>query len=97
MEEYGVNSEFKENDSQESQKVSPPMETGTGNENRSRERQPTRSEQCLFLRGDSRSRLPAEQTPGSINEGGELGYSLAHAYVAALDNRAPPEVYFNRN
>jgi xylulose-5-phosphate/fructose-6-phosphate phosphoketolase len=26
------------------------------------------------------------QTPGSINEGGELGYSLAHAYGAALDN-----------
>ncbi len=24
--------------------------------------------------------------PGSINEGGELGYSLAHAYGAALDN-----------
>ena len=26
------------------------------------------------------------ETPGSINEGGELGYSLAHAYGAALDN-----------
>jgi len=26
------------------------------------------------------------QTPGSINEGGELGYSLAHAYGAAMDN-----------
>jgi xylulose-5-phosphate/fructose-6-phosphate phosphoketolase len=25
-------------------------------------------------------------TPGSINEGGELGYSLAHAYGAAFDN-----------
>jgi xylulose-5-phosphate/fructose-6-phosphate phosphoketolase len=25
------------------------------------------------------------ETPGSINEGGELGYSLAHAYGAALD------------
>jgi xylulose-5-phosphate/fructose-6-phosphate phosphoketolase len=25
-------------------------------------------------------------TPGSINEGGELGYSLAHAFGAALDN-----------
>ena len=24
----------------------------------------------------------APETPGSINEGGELGYSLAHAYVA---------------
>ncbi len=28
----------------------------------------------------------APQTPGSIHEGGELGYSLAHAYGAALDN-----------
>jgi xylulose-5-phosphate/fructose-6-phosphate phosphoketolase len=27
----------------------------------------------------------APETPGSINEGGELGYSLAHAYGAALD------------
>jgi len=28
----------------------------------------------------------AATTPGSINEGGELGYSLAHAYGAAFDN-----------
>ncbi|MCX3060872.1 phosphoketolase family protein [Streptomyces beihaiensis] len=28
----------------------------------------------------------APQTPGSIHEGGELGYALAHAYGAALDN-----------
>jgi xylulose-5-phosphate/fructose-6-phosphate phosphoketolase len=28
----------------------------------------------------------APQTPGSINEGGELGYSLLHAYGAVLDN-----------
>jgi xylulose-5-phosphate/fructose-6-phosphate phosphoketolase len=28
----------------------------------------------------------APQTPGSINEGGELGYSLAHAFGAAFDN-----------
>ncbi|WP_072314281.1 phosphoketolase family protein [Agrococcus sp. Marseille-P2731] len=28
----------------------------------------------------------APETPGSINEGGELGYSLAHAYGAALDD-----------
>ena len=28
----------------------------------------------------------APSTPGSINEGGELGYSLLHAYGAALDN-----------
>jgi xylulose-5-phosphate/fructose-6-phosphate phosphoketolase len=29
--------------------------------------------------------MPPE-TPGSINEGGELGYSLAHAYGAVFDN-----------
>ena len=28
----------------------------------------------------------APETPGSINEGGELGYSLSHAFGAALDN-----------
>ncbi len=28
----------------------------------------------------------APETPGSINEGGELGYSLLHAYGAILDN-----------
>ena len=28
----------------------------------------------------------APETPGSIHEGGELGYSVAHAYGAALDN-----------
>ncbi len=28
----------------------------------------------------------APEVPGSINEGGELGYSLVHAYGAALDN-----------
>jgi xylulose-5-phosphate/fructose-6-phosphate phosphoketolase len=28
----------------------------------------------------------APQTPGSFNEGGELGYSLLHAYGAALDH-----------
>ena len=26
------------------------------------------------------------ETPGSIHEGGELGYSLSHAYGMALDN-----------
>ena len=30
----------------------------------------------------------APQTPGSIHEGGELGYSLLHAYGAAFDNPA---------
>ncbi len=28
----------------------------------------------------------APEVPGSINEGGELGYSLSHAYGAAFDN-----------
>ncbi|NGO69188.1 phosphoketolase family protein [Streptomyces boncukensis] len=28
----------------------------------------------------------APETPGSLHEGGELGYSLSHAYGAALDN-----------
>ncbi len=28
----------------------------------------------------------APETPGSINEGGELGYSVSHAYGAILDN-----------
>ena len=36
--------------------------------------------------GGSASHLTAE-TPGTIHEGGELGYSLAHAYGAAFDNR----------
>lgn len=29
----------------------------------------------------------APETPGSINEGGELGYSLSHAFGAILDNK----------
>ena len=28
----------------------------------------------------------APETPGSINEGGELGYSIAHAFGAVFDN-----------
>src|SRR3712207_7671362 len=28
----------------------------------------------------------APETPGSIHEGGELGYSLSHAFGAAFDN-----------
>ena len=31
----------------------------------------------------------APETPGSINEGGELGYSLAHAFGAVADNPDP--------
>ena len=35
----------------------------------------------------------APETPGSIHEGGELGYSLSHAFGAAFDNpRAPRRV-----
>ncbi len=30
----------------------------------------------------------APETPGSIHEGGELGYALSHAYGAAFDDRA---------
>ena len=28
----------------------------------------------------------APETPGSINEGGELGYSIAHAFGAVVEN-----------
>ena len=31
----------------------------------------------------------APETPGSIHEGGELGYSIVHAYGAAFDNPGP--------
>ena len=31
----------------------------------------------------------APETPGTIHEGGELGYALAHAYGAAFDNPGP--------
>src|SRR3984893_5156027 len=37
------------------------------------------------LPGAARSPV-APEVPGSIHEGGELGYSLAHAYGAAFDN-----------
>ena len=41
--------------------------------------------QAVFVsRRDSQSCAP--DVPGSINEGGELGYSLAHAFGAAFDN-----------
>ena len=29
------------------------------------------------------------ETPGSIHEGGELGYSVSHAFGAAFDNPGP--------
>ena len=31
----------------------------------------------------------APETPGSIHEGGELGYAVVHAYGAAFDNPGP--------
>jgi len=40
--------------------------------------------QCSFPGGIPSHAAP--ETPGSINEGDELGYSLSHAYGAALDN-----------
>jgi transketolase N-terminal domain/subunit len=30
--------------------------------------------------------IVSPQTPGSIHEGGELGYSISHAFGAAFDN-----------
>ena len=38
-----------------------------------------------YLEG-SYSEIYAPETPGSINEGGELGYSIAHAFGAVFDN-----------
>src|SRR6201982_533119 len=43
----------------------------------------------LFRQFSSPGGIPshvAPETPGSIHEGGELGYSLVHAYGAAFDN-----------
>jgi nucleotide-binding universal stress UspA family protein len=40
----------------------------------------------------------APETPGSIHEGGELGYCVSHAYGAAFDNptySGPPGTYFS--
>ena len=45
--------------------------------------------QKLFKRFSFPGGIPshvAPETPGSINEGGELGYSLAHAFGAVIDN-----------
>lgn len=39
----------------------------------------------FFFPGGISSHVPQE-TPGSIHEGGELGYSLSHAFGAAFDN-----------
>ncbi len=51
--------------------------------------QDVRGMQRLFKQFSFPGGIPshvAPETPGSINEGGELGYSLAHAYGAAFDN-----------
>ena len=48
-----------------------------------------RGMQALFKQFSFPGGIPshvAPETPGSINEGGELGYSLMHAYGAAFDN-----------
>ena len=45
--------------------------------------------QRLFMQFSFPGGIPshaAPETPGSINEGGELGYSLLHAYGAVFDN-----------
>ena len=38
----------------------------------------------------------APETPGSIHEGGELGYSLLHAYGAVFDNPGPDRLLRDR-
>lgn len=51
--------------------------------------QDARGMQRLFKQFSFPGGIPshaAPETPGSINEGGELGYSLSHAYGAAFDN-----------
>ena len=51
--------------------------------------QDTEGMQKLFKQFSFPGGIPshvAAETPGSINEGGELGYVLAHAYGAAFDN-----------
>jgi xylulose-5-phosphate/fructose-6-phosphate phosphoketolase len=49
-----------------------------------RRRHPKAVPPVLVPRRHSEPRRP--ETPGSIHEGGELGYSLSHAYGAAFDN-----------
>jgi xylulose-5-phosphate/fructose-6-phosphate phosphoketolase len=43
---------------------------------------------ALFKQFSFPAAFPAtrRQTPGSINEGGELGYSMLHAHGAVFDN-----------
>lgn len=42
--------------------------------------------QFSFPPGGIPSHVAPPETPGSIHEGGELGYALSHAYGAAFDN-----------
>src|SRR3982075_1704819 len=62
---------------------------GTYSETYAHVPQNARGVQRLFKQFSFPGGLPshvAPETPGSIHEGGELGYSLAHAYGAAFDN-----------
>jgi xylulose-5-phosphate/fructose-6-phosphate phosphoketolase len=62
---------------------------GTYSELYSHVPQNTRGMQRLFKQFSFPGGIPshvAPETPGSIHEGGELGYSIAHAYGAAFDN-----------
>ena len=62
---------------------------GTYTELYSRVTQDEAGMQLLFKQFSFPGGIPshaAPETPGSINEGGELGYSLAHAFGAVFDN-----------
>jgi xylulose-5-phosphate/fructose-6-phosphate phosphoketolase len=62
---------------------------GTYSEKYSAVTQDTEGLRLLFKQFSFPGGIPshaAPETPGSIHEGGELGYSLAHAFGAALDN-----------
>ena len=62
---------------------------GTYSETYSHIAQDTVGMQRLFKQFSFPGGIPshvAPETPGSIHEGGELGYSLAHAYGAVFDN-----------
>jgi xylulose-5-phosphate/fructose-6-phosphate phosphoketolase len=62
---------------------------GTYSERYSHGRATPRACEALFGQFSFPGGIPshaAPETPGSIHEGGELGYALAHAYGAAFDN-----------
>ncbi len=62
---------------------------GTYSETYPRVSQDERGMQRLFKQFSFPGGIPshvAPETPGSIHEGGELGYALSHAYGAAFDN-----------